>query len=412
MPMDKKDRLIMLVDMNAFFASVEQLANPRLRGKAIAVTGAGKRTVVTTASYEARARGVRTGMNKVEAKRACPELIFVPADNRKYMHASMKVLDVLKRCSPIVEPYSIDEAFVDITGSPDLKDGARSLARAVKSDVMEATGLKCSVGIGPNKLIAKLAAGMEKPDGLVVLTGDKIGEALEDLPTNELWGIGGKLKVHLERMGIRTCGELGRFPISRLRRRFGIVGERLHMMGRGLDASPVVPIGEEADAKSVGHSTTLPHDIKDFVEIKRYILRLSEMASKRARKHGLLGGKVFFTVRLPDFYTTTKTRKLSKPTNDTRVVYNTALAIWKELSIKGPVRLLGVGLTGITKGTHQLALFEADKRRENLLEALDTINDRYGPFTVSWAPIVEEKEEPGVISPAWRPEGVKRVEVK
>ena len=402
----------MLVDMNAFFASVEQRAHPRLRGRAIAVTGAGKRTVVTTASYEARARGVRTGMNKVEARRACPELIFVPADNRKYMDTSMRVMEVLKRFSPIVEPYSIDEAFVDITGTAALFEKVRAIGRSVKEGVLEATGLTCSVGIGPNKLVAKLAAGMEKPDGLVIIPTDKVEEVLEDLPVNKLWGIGSKLTAHLARMGVHTCGELGRFSVGQLRSRFGIVGERLHMMGRGIDTSPVVPIGEEADAKSVGHSTTLPRDIKDFVEIKRYILRLSEMASKRARKHGLMGGKIFFTVRLPDFHTTTKTRKLAKPTSDTRVVYNAALAVWKEMNIKGPVRLLGVGLTDIRKGAHQLGLFEADKKREKLLDILDTINDRYGPFTMSWAPIVEEKEEPGVISPAWRPEGVKRVEVK
>ena len=409
-------KLILHVDMNAFFASVEQRCNPALRGKPIAVVGSAKRTVVTTASYEARKFGVKTGMNKVEAARACPSLIFVIGNNRKYIDASVRILEVLKAFSPMVEAYSIDEAFIDITGCTTPFGSAEGLARAVKERIREEVGLTCSIGIAPNKLLAKLASDMQKPDGLVIIDEAGKSKLLEDLPVGELWGIGPRLTEHLGRMGVRTCGQLGRFPASILRERFGIIGERLRLMGQGIYSSEVVPIGQEEEAKSVGHSTTLPADITEKAVIKKYILKLSEMVGARAREHGLKGSKVCLTVRYPDFYTFSRQKTLANHTNDTRAIYASALAILEAMRLRTAVRLLGVSISGIAKGGGQLALFEEDRRREKLLEAMDEVNRSFGDYTVTWGTLMDEgsdsDDDTGVISPAWRPVGVKRVDVR
>lgn len=403
----------MHLDMNAFFASVEQRCNPELRGCPIAVVGSAHRTVVTTASYEARKFGVKTGMNRYEAKKACPSLIFVIGDNRKYIDTSTRILDILKDYSPKVEANSIDEAFVDLTGCASLFGSAEGVAGSIKERIRASLGLTCSIGIAPNKLLAKLASDMKKPDGLVVIKEGDVEAALRDLPAGELCGIGPRLTAHLASLGVRTCGELGGFPASVLRERFGIIGERLKLMGRGIDESPVVPIGEEEEAKSVGHSTTLPKDVSDKEEIKRYLLKLSEMVGNRARGHKLKGAKVCLTLRYPDFYTFSRQRSLQQPSNDTKVIFNSVLSIFEGLRLRTAVRLLGVSVSDVTKDSRQMPLFDCDRRREKLLDAVDSINGRFGDFTLTWATLLEDSEPAsGVISPAWRPVGVKRVNVR
>ena len=409
--------VIMHVDMNAFFASVEQQANTSLRGKPIAVIGSAQRTVVTTASYEARKFGVKTGMNKAEAKRACPPLIFVIGDNRKYMDTSVCMLEILKSFSPKVEAYSIDEAFVDITGCSSAFGPPSVIAASVKARIRAEIGslLTCSVGIAPNKLLAKLASDMKKPDGLVIIGEEDVPSLLEGLPVGELWGIGPRLTAQLNAMGIATCGELGRAPASILRERFGIIGERLKDMGQGIYGSVVVPIGQEEEAKSVGHSMTLPADVADRAAIRKYILKLSEMVGARAREHNLKGRKVCLTVRYPDFYTFSRQKTLAEPTNDTRAIYAWVLGILEAIRLRTAVRLLGVSISDMVKSSLQIPLFEEDRARERLLSAMDAVNRSFGGSTITWATLLEEdpwEERSGVISPSWRPEGVKRVNVK
>jgi len=406
-------RTVMHLDMNAFFASVEQACNPNLRGAPIAVVGSAKRTVVTTASYEARRHGVKTGMNRYEAKRACPSLIFVVGDNRKYIDTSLRVLEVLKDYSPAIEVYSIDEAFADLTGSFSLLGSPEEISRSIKERIRATLGLTCSIGIAPNKLLAKLASDMKKPDGLVVIRDEDVEGVLRDLPVGELWGIGPRLTSHLALLGVKTCGELAAFPASVLRERFGIIGERLKLMGRGIDDSPVVPAGEEEEAKSVGHSTTLPKDVSGREEIRRHLLRLSEMVGSRARAHRLKGRKVTLTIRYPDFYTFTRQRSMSYPANDTKAIFNSALSILEGIRLRSAVRLLGVSISELTKDLRQMELFDGERRREELLDAVDSINGRFGESTLTWATLLERDEPvPGVISPAWRPTGVKRVNVR
>ena len=405
-----KSRVILHIDMNAFFASVEERCNPALRGKPIAVIGSSKRTVVTTASYEARKYGVKTGMNRYEAMRLCPRLIFVIGDNTKYVDASLRILEILKGFSPRVEAYSIDEAFVDMTGTALLFGPAEGIALEIKRRIMGDTGLTASIGIAPNKLLAKLASDMQKPDGLVVIGEGDVRGVLEGLPVEELWGIGPRLTCHLAAMGIRTCGELGRAPASALRRRFGVIGERLKAMGEGVDESPVIPIGEEAEAKSVGHSMTLPTDVSESDELKRHILKLSGMVGARARRYGLKGGKVSLTLRYPDFYTFSRQKSVPAPTNDTGRICDYASAILSSLKLRDAVRLVGVAISGLVKEERQMPLFDEERRREALLKAVDAVNSRFGDFTLTWGTLLQEEDGPGVISPSWRPEGVKRVE--
>ncbi len=213
--------------MDAFFASVEQQANPHLRGRPIAVVGSGARTVITTASYEARKFGVKTGMNIYEAKKACPHLIFVTGDNEKYTHTCKELTKIYNRFTPDMEVYSIDEAFLDITTTHHLFGGPETIGALIKKTIKDRFGINCTVGIGPNILIAKLASDISKPDGLRWIRPEDVPDVLEHLPVKELWGIGSKITERLAALGIRTCGELGRASASLLRNRFGIIGETL-----------------------------------------------------------------------------------------------------------------------------------------------------------------------------------------
>ena len=406
-------RVVMHIDMNAFFASVEQKCNPKLRDRPIAVIGSSGRTVVTTCSYEARAYGVKTGMNKFEAKRKCPSLIFVVADNRKYTDTSTRIFSIFKRFTPVVEVYSVDEAFLEFSGMSLLSKSPELAARSIKKSIKDEIGITCSAGIAPNKLMAKLASGMEKPDGLTIIREEAIEETMRDLPVSALCGIGKKLSASLALMDIRTCLELAAAPVSLLRRRFGINGERLSLMGRGMDSSPVVPTGQQSgEVKSVGHSTTLPRDITERELIERYILKLSEMVAARARRYGLKGRRVTLTLRYSDFTTFTRQTTLPEATDDARAISFRACLILDSINPVMAIRLIGVTIGKLAGGSAQVELFDKDRRRGELLGAMDSINDRFGSFTLTWGALVDEREPSGVISPAWRPVGVKRIDVK
>ena len=407
------ERVILHIDMNAFFASVEQQSNPALRGKPIAVIGSAKRTVVTTSSYEARAYGVKTGMAVWEAKRNCPHLILVIGNNRKYTWTSARIVKIFLDYTPLVEVFSIDEAFLDITGSLSLFGPPERIACLIKARIKRLFGITCSIGIAPNKLLAKLASEMRKPDGLVVIRQDEVKKVLENLPVKELCGVGSKTGRKLELCGIRTCGELGRFPVEVLRKKFGIIGERLHLMGLGIDASPVVPAEEADEVKSVGHSMTLEHDISSPREILRYLLQLSEMVGRRARRYNVRGRTVTLSIRYADFDTWVgKQETLPDHINRSEDIYRAAAAILETLALTQPVRLLGVRLTSLSYQSSQLPLFAEERKKTMMINAVDQVNDRYGDFTVTFGSILDEKEKGSrVISPAWRPEGIRNIEV-
>lgn len=405
-------RTIMHIDMNAFFASVEQQCNPALRNKPIAVIGAHQRTVVTTASYQARTFGVKTGMTMREAKKHCPHLTLVIGNNAKYTDACVKLTSIFKHYTPLVEVFSIDEAFLDITGSLRLFQDKAHIATLIKKEVKDTLGLTCSIGIAPNKLLSKLASGIKKPDGLVEIKPEGVSSLLENLPVKKLCGIGPQLECYLAEIGIKTCGELGRTSVALLKKRFGIIGEYLYAMGRGIDDSPVIPLEEEPPPKSIGHSMTLPHDVSKREIMEKHLLRLAEMVGRRLRKHHLQGKTIALTIRYSNFTTFTRQFTLKHPIDHSQDIYQAILKILTHIRLTQAVRLLGVSISNLTAKTVQLPLFEEEQKRMTTTKLMDDINDRYGEFTLTRGSLLFSFHHQGVISPAWRPEGARRVEYK
>ena len=408
-------RTILHVDMNAFFASVEQSAHPELRGKPIAVVGGHGRTVITTSSYEARAKGVKTGMAIWEGKRTCPELIIVVGDNKKYTHTSTRINEIFRTYTPEVEAFSIDESWLDVTHSLSIFGSAVNIAYLIKARIKHLFDITCSIGIAPNKLLAKLASDMQKPDGLTVIEPDNVTRVLERMPIKELCGIGTKMQRHLNMMSIYTCGELGRCDETRLTRKFGIVGKRLKEMGQGRDSSPVVRFGKEDDVKSVGHSMTLERDIDDPAEIRRFLLQLSEMVGSRARRYNVSGKTIHLYVRYADFFSSWgKQTTLKNYINQSDEIYKTAISILGTVELEQPVRLLGVSLSNLKHQAEQLPLFAEDRRKLEATRAMDAVNQRFGDMVVTFGSLLPGKEKAGshVIPPSWRPDGIKSVNVK
>ncbi len=404
-------KIILCVDMDAFFASVEQRDNPELRGKPIAVTGAGERTVITTSSYEARAHGVKTGMTPYEAKRLCPQIIFVTGNNGKYAQICTELQEICCRFTPDIETYSIDEVFLDITGSHHLFGGPESVARAIKAAVRSQLGITCTVGMGPNILVAKLASDLAKPDGLRWIGEETVASVFESLPVKKLWGIGSHTEEGLRAMGITTCGQLGRASLSVLVKRFGVIGAHLKAMGNGVLERPLETVSPEP--KSIGHSTTLEKDIWKREDLTSCLLRLSERVGRRARRHGHKGKRVTLTVRYNDFETFTKQATLPASTNDTGDIYRAAVDILDKIRLRKSVRLLGVSLSSLVKDEGQLPLFQqpGHDKKAALAKALDAVNDKFGEHTVTLGSALTQEKGQRVISPAWRPSGVRKSDV-
>ncbi|MEK6744876.1 MAG: DNA polymerase IV [Nitrospirota bacterium] len=400
-------RSILHIDMNAFFASVEQRSDPALRGKPIAVVGSERRGVILSPSYEARAFGVKTGMQYHEARNLCPDIVLVPASPGKYSSACKQLITIWERFTPLVELFSIDEAFLDVTGCESLMGDPVQIAVRLKNEIWEIMGLTCSVGIARNKLLAKLGSDMLKPDGIVLISPGDEQEVLEDLPVKELCGIGPSLTHQLAAMGIRTCGELGRAPLAKLTAPFGILGERLRDMGRGIDDDPVVSRAEqdEEDSKSVGHSMTLDQDCGELEMIQRHLLQLCEKVGRRLRRGGYTGRTVSLTLRYADFQTFSRQQRLPRPVEHGLDIFATASAILARISLDQPVRLVGVSVSSLERHMSQVPLFSDERKRKFTTEAMDDINDRYGDFTVTWGTLAERYQHERVISPAWRPGG-------
>jgi DNA polymerase-4 len=408
-------RVILHIDMNAFFASVEQSSNPALRGKPVAVVGSGGRTVITTCSYEARAFGVKTGMAIWEGKRLCPQLIVVVGDNRKYRHTSSRIVEIFRDYTPDVEVFSIDEAWMDVTGSLRLFGSAERIAYLIKSRIRHHFGITCSIGIAPNKLLAKLASDMQKPDGLTIIKPEDVARVMERLQVRDLCGIGQRTAHQLKMMNITTCGQLGRCDKQRLERKFGINGKRLKQMGQGRDDSPVIPFGEEEEVKSVGHSSTLDRDIDDPQEIRRFLLRLSEMVGSRARRYNVSGRTVSLYVRYADFFSSFgRQTTLGNYVNLTDEIYRAALSILDGVELEQPVRLMGVRLSNLRHQAEQLPLFEDERKRLFATQAMDRLNAKYGSRAVTFGSLIQEKEESEsrVIPPSWRPDGIRNIDVE
>lgn len=382
-------RRIMHVDMDAFFAAVEQADNPRLRGRPVVVGGThGGRGVVTAASYEARTYGIHAGMPAAEAKRRCPHAIFVAVNARQIIDVSRRVKEIFSRFSPTVESVSVDEAFLDITGCAALHGGEVPLARRLKERIQSELSLTCSVGIAPSKIWAKLASSVFKPDGLTVVHPGDIVRLFHHLPVEKLWGVGPAAREKLSRLGIRTIGDLDGAALPRLRRVMGRSGEFLGRIARGQDSSGVVSEHERPREKSIGHETTFAQDLGDRDRLHAIVHRLSDQVARRMRRAGFVGRTITLKIRYADFTTFTRRTTLPLPTDAAAHLAAVAIAILEgNTQVERKLRLLGISVSHLTeRGVASVAaqheLFPIEHAQPLVGsptdEILDVLRDRFG----------------------------------
>lgn len=373
-------RRIMHVDMDAFYASVEQVDNPDLRGKPV-IVGGSRRGVVCAASYEARKYGVRSAMPVFRARRLCPEGVFLPVRMHRYREVSRRVMGILADISPLMEIISVDEATIDITGTQAVHGPEDALARRLKAAVMDATSLTCSIGIAPNKFLAKIASDMNKPDGLTIVHPEEVAAFLEALPLRKVPGIGERTIEVFKELGVATASDVLRFPLSFWTRRLGKSASKLFEKAQGIDRSPVVPYSEP---KSCSAEDTFPTDTDDPSELERGLMAQAENVGRELRKEGLIGRTVTLKVKFSDFKLMTRSCTLSRPTNSTQIIFDTALKLLRGVKLNKPVRLTGVGISNFSRGMTQAVLFpdlEAG-RQQRIDKALDAIHDKFGKGSI------------------------------
>lgn len=377
--MEQANRWILHLDMDAFFASVEQLDNPELRGKPVIIGGA-ERGVVSTASYEARPFGVRSAMPMFQARRLCPHGVFLRGRMHRYKEKSLEVMEVLKRFSPLVEQASVDEAYLDATGLDLVFGSARHMALCLQREVLAETGLTCSLGLAPVKFLAKIASDMQKPAGLTILSPEDVPEFLTRLPVGKIPGVGKQMLKKLELLGVRNAADVRRFPPAFWQERLGKAGQVLYDRGRGIDPRPVEPCREP---KSESAENTFAADSRDHEVLSAWLLRQSERVGKSLRKQGLAGRTITLKLKYADFSQHTRSRTLKEHTNSTRLIYETALELLAESKVERPLRLIGVGVSQFGAEARQLKLLpdvdEERKERDAALDAaLDSLRDKFG----------------------------------
>jgi DNA polymerase-4 len=373
------NRSILHVDLDAFFCSVEEILDPELKGKAFVVGGRPDgRGVVASASYAARAFGIRSAMPTAQALRLAPGLIILSSRHGVYGQHSKKVMDHLRKSAPIMQKISIDEAFLDV--SADLRPGAE-LARQWQNEILNLFQLPTSWGIATNKLVAKIATEVGKPGGLVTVPPGEETAFLAPLPVDMLWGVGPKTKSRLEQINIYTIGELAQVPAAKLRTLFGVVGLELASRARGEDSSEVRQGGEP---RSMSAERTFAQDLSRTADLHKALLQMSEEVGRRLRRDGLAGRTIRLKIRWPDFQTHTRQLKLEQPTDHDGEIYLEAQKLLSSLWAEGqPVRLLGVGVADLSTPWRQLSLFgRAWEQDERLQTALDDIRSRFGPKAV------------------------------
>src|SRR4051794_38416093 len=364
--------------MDAFFASVEVLDDPSLKGKPVLVGGDGPRGVVAAASYEARKFGCHSAQPMAIAKRLCPHAVIVRGHFHRYREMSERVFTIFERYTPLIQPLSIDEAFLDVTGSLRAMGPAERIAREIKDAIRAETGLTGSVGVAPNKFLAKLASDMDKPDGLTVIRPEDVDRVLPPLPIGKIWGIGPKTAERLNSIGVRTIGDIRRLDPDVLARRLGTDADHYRRLAFGLDDREVTGDG---DAKSIGHEQTFGENLTDPEAVRAVMLERAEQVSARLRKHKLLARGVTVKIRYGDFQTVTRARKLDAPADTTQPIWHAARELfdtWAE-HFK-PVRLIGVTATRLSHGEPQLDLFDhPDGEKQRRVEgAVDQITARFG----------------------------------
>ena len=332
MSADDEGCRILHVDMDAFYASVELRDRPELRGRPVVVGGLGARGVVLSATYEARAFGVRSAMPVSRARRLCPQAVFISPRHGLYGEVSREVMAIFRAVTPAVEPLSLDEAFLDVSGARRRLGSPVSIAELIRRQVREQQSITCSVGVAPVKFVAKIASARCKPDGLLVVPANGLLDFLHPLPVSALWGVGDRAEEVLARLGLRTVGDIAHVPAATLRREFGVAGEHLHALAWGRDERPVLLRREE---KSVGAEETFPVDVDDPDVIRRELLRLSGRTAVALRGAGCVARTVTVKLRLASFKTITRSRTLTEPTDVAREIYAIACALYEGSGLDG-----------------------------------------------------------------------------
>jgi DNA polymerase-4 len=389
MPGTTGARTIIHLDLDAFFCSVEELLDPALAGTAFAVGGrADERGVLSTASYAARRFGVRSAMPTAQALRLCPQLHLLPPRHKTYGEYSRRVMGLLEAVTPLIEQISIDEAFLDVSDDP--RPGGEIAARLQKR-IQDEIGLPSSFGVAPNKLVAKIATNVGKPNGLVVVPQGEAARFLAPLPMEMLWGVGPKMQEKLAALGMRTIGDIAAWPEDDLIRRFGEWGRAMARHARGQDERPVEPVTE---AKSISQETTFARDVSDEAVLRRTLLELSEGVGGSLRREGLSARTVKIKVRWPPFETLTRQTTLRQPTDLDDEIFAAAWALFRKVWSPGKrVRLLGVGAANLTEAARQLEMFNdaGQERAEKLARVVDALREKYGRQAVQRAALVRRK---------------------
>ncbi|MEW5701954.1 MAG: DNA polymerase IV [Candidatus Zixiibacteriota bacterium] len=380
-------RRIMHVDMDAYFAALEQAINPHLRNRPVVVGSPPRaRGVVSTASYECRVHGIRSGMSSAQAYRLCPQAVFVGVDVRHYVYASSELLKIYEDYSPTVEVVSVDEAFLDITGCASLFGDEEQLAMRLKERLRSELSLTCSVGIAPNKIMAKMASSVFKPDGLTIIMPADIPRILYPLPVEKMWGVGPVMRQVLAKLGVLTVGDLARCDPRTLRRYLGKVGEVWGRLARGDDDSPVLAPDDQPPEKSIGHEHTLSADSNRPDHLYSVLHDLSDRVARRMRRHGWRGRTVTVKYRFQDYSTHTCRATFPTPTDDSRQIYRVASDLFgKHWDGRAPIRLLGVSASHLEQSeslAQQTDLFSrlhlGSTRRPSVDSVVDDIRDRFG----------------------------------
>ena len=388
--MDEKFSTILHVDMDAFYASVAEKDNPALRGKAL-VVGAGARGVVLSANYEARKFGIRAAMPVGRAQRMAPHAIFVAPDHHRYSEVSEVVMEIFRSVSPLVEPLSLDEAFIDVTGAKRLLGTGREIAESIRAQVFKSEGITCSVGIATTKFIAKLASDRCKPNGVLEIAHDRVLEFLHPLPVSAVWGVGPKTAEELMKLGLRTVEDIAQTPRATLIRALGeATGAHLYELAWGRDYRDVVP--DEPD-KSISNAETFASDIEDTEILLRELLRLTEKATHRMRESNKSARTISIKVRFADFKTISRSKTVPLPISGTQEVYEIVRTLFTALKLDGArLRLVGVGLDGLVDGIdgpEQIAFGEREKGWREATKAIDAASNRFGLGSVRPARLFE-----------------------
>ena len=382
---------ILHVDMDAFFASVEERDNPALKGRAV-VVGSGVRGVVSAANYEARKFGIHAAMPVGRAKRLAPHAIFVPPNMSRYSEVSTQIMEIFRSVTPLVEPLSLDEAFLDVTGAKRLLGSWREIAKSIREQVEASEGITCSVGIATSKFIAKLASGRCKPNGMLEIAHDRVLEFLHPLPVNAIWGVGPKTNEELAKLGLLTVADIANTPRQTLIRALGqATGASLYELSWGRDYREVIPV--EID-KSISAAETFDTDIEDQEIILREFLRLTEKATYRMREKDFSARTISIKVRFADFKTITRSKTLPLPLSATHEVFEIVKALFLALKLdRARLRLVGVSLDGLedgVDGTEQLILGEREKGWRQATAAIDQASARFGQGSVRPARLFDE----------------------